>query len=159
VSGAGWAIVLVAFVLSAMAKPLGEGHMAVFGARPDLLAVVVYVAALRLRPRGGVALGFLAGAVSGALAGANMAHWIVSRVLAGFVLGWVGRSRVALSPPVVGAATAAATLGSQLAFMLLAAPPDIGGFLKATIGAAIYNGVLAVVFDMLLGRVSDRKVD
>lgn len=158
-NGPGWLVVVVAFVVGAFAKPMAEGQMAVLGARPDLLAVVAFVAALRLRPRGGVSLGFLAGLVTGALAGANMAHWIVSRVLAAFVLGWVGRSQVALSPPVVGAAVAGATLGSQLAFMLLAAPPDIGGFLKATIGAAIYNGVLAVFFDMLLGRVSDRKVD
>ncbi len=130
----------LAGVLQAGAAP----HMAIMGVRPDLLLTFGLVFSLQLTRPGATGVGFFVGIIMGGLVGANLTHYIVSRMFACFCLGWSRRFRFELTYPAVGGSVFAGTMLAGLIFMFTAAPRDVGGFLGDTIIAATYNGVLAL---------------
>ncbi|MCW5942675.1 MAG: hypothetical protein KIS66_10615 [Fimbriimonadaceae bacterium] len=127
-------------------------RMAVFGCPPDFVLAVVLPASLLARRSGGSLLGFVAGVLQGGMAGANLTHYAISRAFAGFCGGW---SRGMLAEPhglLVFLHAAVGTLLAQVLFMFLAPPAEIVGYLFATIGTAMYNGVIAIPVHALLRR-------
>jgi rod shape-determining protein MreD len=130
-------------------------YIAIGGVAPDFLLVVIGCLALFGTRRSGSIIGFLAGVIEGALAGANLAAYAVSRTIAGFVSGWFSALEFEAGAIVASFVVFAITLLSQLLLMFVAPPGQIGGFLLATIGSAVYNGVLAMPLYALLRRVLD----
>lgn len=128
-------------------------RVGIAGASPDFVLIAVSVLALFLNRRGGALVGFFGGLVQGAMAGANLAQYVVTRTLAGYGIGWLAMLEFEFNPLVALVVTAASTLFAQLLLMFTAPPPSIAHFLLATIGSAIYNGVLAVPLYALLAKV------
>lgn len=128
-------------------------HMALFGATPDFLLLVTTVSGLMMSRPGGAVTGFGAGLIQGALIGANLSHYVVSRALGGFMAAWSRHLRFENNSIVLVLATAALTVFAELTFMVTAGPKGIAGFLGDTMGTAIYNGVLAIPVYALLRRV------
>lgn len=127
-------------------------RIAVFGASPDFLLVLLAGGSLLLNRAQGSWLGFGCGLIHGALAGANLTHYVISRTMGGFLAGW---SRTTTLEPNIGLAAGTAfflTLFSQVLFMFLAPPREIGPYLGATMIAAVYNGVLVLPVYLLLKR-------
>jgi cell shape-determining protein MreD len=127
-------------------------RLEVFGARPDFLLLALGLSSLYLRRAGGTLAGFAAGLVQGALGLSNLAHYVISRSVAGFIGSWSNAFGFAPGPLTAAAFVAALTAGSQGLLMLLAPPPDIAPFVGDTIRTAMYNGVLAVPLYALLER-------
>ncbi len=128
-------------------------YLAVFGAEPDFLMVAVVTISLCLPRAPGAATGFVAGVIQGALVGASLAHYAISRIIAGFVSAWSRGLRFELTAAAVGLTAVSVTIFSGLIFLFTAAPPGIVGYMGDTIGTAMYNGVLAMPLYALLKRV------
>lgn len=118
-------------------------HMELFGARPDFLLLVALTWPLVLPPIEGCGVGFLSGALHGWVSGVSLTLNAAVRATAGYVGALVGRSGLEIDAKVVGLLVAAGTLVTQTLVFFAAPPSDRLGFVRATIGTALYNGVLA----------------
>ena len=132
-------------------------RLSIFGARPDFLVVFLGCASLFLNRGPGALLGFGCGAFHGAIAGANLAHYAVSRTLGGFLASWSRTIGFELNILVAVATTAVTTLIVGIVWMFLAAPHGVARFLGDTIGSAVYNGVLAIPTYLLLRRAVNSR--
>ncbi|MCW5936643.1 MAG: hypothetical protein KIT11_04980 [Fimbriimonadaceae bacterium] len=145
------AVTAVVLAHSALALPrLG-------GARADLPLVVALLSSAYLRPAGSASVGFLVGVLEGCLRGADLVAYGVSRTLVSFAAAFVGRTELKMTPFVAGLIVLVGTVLIRLLHLFLAPPSDMGGFLTDTIGTAIYNGVLAALFDLVVRRVARRE--
>lgn len=142
-----------AFLAAAILQQAVAFRWAVLGAHPDFLLVALTLFASRSSRSSGMVLGFSDGVVMGALAGANMQHYVFSRTIVGLLLSWIGSIQQLQTPVVIGVFAAASTIVAQVILMFSAAPHGIGGFLADTLRTAVYNGVLAISVFALLKRV------
>ncbi|CAN5679680.1 hypothetical protein BH11ARM2_BH11ARM2_21160 [soil metagenome] len=129
-------------------------RLGIEGASPDFLLIVLAVLAPWLPRKGAILLGFFAGILHGAVAGANLTAYALSRTIAGFLLGSLGALEMELSVALSMILAALVTMLAGIVSLFLAPPPAIGSFLLATIGSAIYNGVLAAPAHFVLGRLA-----
>ncbi len=107
---------------------------------------------------GGAVIGFLTGLMAGAITGANLTQFILSRSVTGFLDAWTKAFGLDLN--FVSAAINAfiVTVTAQLILMFFAPPSGIVAFLGATILSATVNGVLAVPVHALLKRMLGPQV-
>ena len=133
-------------------------RLAILGGGPDFLLVCGYCCALISRPGGGAFAGFVSGVLMGGLTGATLTHFTIVRTLGGFGMSFLGMSGLELNPRKAGVILAIATLLTQILHMLVAPPPEIGIYLRATLVTAMYNGVLAIPLYSLLCRLFRPKV-
>lgn len=132
-------------------------RLAVAGTPPDFLLVVLGCLSICGTRVSGAATGFAAGVIQGAISGAHMGQYGVSRTIAGFLTGWLNALELEANATVAFFAVLLTTLVSQLLLMFMAPPSAsrIFGFLLATMGSAVYNGVLAIPLFVLLKRILD----
>lgn len=128
-------------------------RISIGNARPDFFLIVLAPLALWTNRKGGTILGFCCGVVHGAIAGANLTAYAVSRAFGGFVVSWSRQIGFETNTFVVAINAFALTVFSQLVLMFLAAPAGVLSFLGDTIGSALYNGVLAIPVYLLLRRI------
>ncbi|MEQ1823954.1 MAG: rod shape-determining protein MreD [Fimbriimonadaceae bacterium] len=127
-------------------------HMALLGVRPDFLLVGT-IAFSQIFPRPGSAgIGFLCGLVRGAIVGANLTHYVLSRTLTGFIGSWFRSSQRGQSALQMFITVVIGTFFAHLVFLMTAAPSNVATFLTDTIIAAIYNGVIAMPMYVLLSK-------
>lgn len=147
------------FWLAAVSQQALAPSLALGAVRPDFLLVVSLVLSIQARTTGALTLGFVAGVIQGALAGANLTHYVLSRVGAGAALAGLKSLGIEVSGLMAGVLVAAGTVVAQILLMFLAPPGAILPFLGATIGTALYNGVLGALLHALLKRfISPRSV-
>jgi rod shape-determining protein MreD len=144
---------IISLWIAAVFQQVLAPRFAIFGVRPDFLLIVLVPLSLFVNRSTAAVLGFFAGLLYGAAAGANLTHYAVSRTLAGFAGSWSKATGLELNLVVLAITTAIVTVLAQMVWMFLAAPSGVLSFLGDTIGSAMYNGVLAVPFYMLLRRV------
>lgn len=152
----GWQAVLTGVVLLWLAAVLQQGlaeRLAIFGVAPNFLLIALGPMALLSRPSVGGTMGFFAGLIQGALAGANLTHYVISRTLAGFLTSLGNQLDIRLALIVAGLACAATTFIAQLILMFLAPPSgSLIAYLFGSLGMALYNGILAIPLYSLLRR-------
>lgn len=151
-----------AFTVAAICLWLAAGlqqsvapRMTLAGVSPDFLLVTLVCISLFGDRRTGAVKGFFAGVLHGAAAGANLGAYAVSRTVTGFLVGWFPMLEFEASIAVAFVIASGATLFAQILFMFGAPPARIVPFLLATIGGAVYNGVLAMPLFALLKRILD----
>lgn len=125
----------------------------ILGARPDFLLTFMSVACLYASRVGGALIGFFTGLAAGANFGANMTQFIFSRTVTGFLDAWFRLFGVDANLFVASINAIFVTVVAQLLQMFFAPPQGIVAFLGATIGSAMYNGVLAVPVYALLRKI------
>ncbi len=125
-------------------------RVSIFGVGPDFLLLFCATFGLLNRRAPGAVCGFGAGLMHGALAGANLSHYVVSRTVAGFSSSWLRQWRFEQNAAIVGTCVALASILGGLVFMFLAAPKAIFAYLGDTILSALYNGLLAMPLHALL---------
>jgi rod shape-determining protein MreD len=127
--------------------------LAILDAVPDFLLVTVACLGLLSARYASTLVGFFAGLIHGALAGANLTAYAISRTVSGFLVGWFNSFELEANVLVAFATTFVTTLVSQIIFMFITGPSAVMAYLLATIATAIYNGVIAVPIYFLLQRV------
>lgn len=145
----------ILFWLAAGAQESIAPRLAIASVTPNFLIVTLGSIALFTSRRTGAITGFVAGLLEGAAAGANLGAYVVSRTVTGFVTGWFTDLEFEANAILPLLAVAIATLCAQILLMFGAPPPQITRFLLATIGSAMYNGVLAIPLFLVLKRVLD----
>lgn len=123
------------------------------GISPDFVLAFVAVFAMFVDRLAATITGFFGGVLQGALAGVNTTHYVITRTLTGFLTGSAKALGLEPSLPVAILVTAIVTAISQVVLFFLAPPSGMGRFLGDTIGAAMYNGVLAIPVYALLRRI------
>jgi rod shape-determining protein MreD len=151
----GWVIAIVLLWFAGAAQSAVAFQISAGGISPDFPLIVVVTVGLFTDRRSGSILGFLAGVIHGAIAGGHMAAYTITRTVIGFLAGWFNGLEFEGNIAVAFIVTAAATLCTQFTFLLLAPRGAILPFLLATIGSAMYNGVLAIPLYALLKKVLD----
>jgi rod shape-determining protein MreD len=151
----GWIIGIILLWIAGAAQQAVAFQVSFGGISPDYPLIVVVTMGLFANKRSGAGIGFIGGAIHGAIAGGHMAAYTVTRTLIGFLIGWFNGMEFEGNTAVAFIVTAAATLCTQITFMLLAPRGAILPFLLATIGSAMYNGVLAMPLYALLKKVLD----
>lgn len=142
------AAVVAAFILQAAFG----GDLAVAGIRPNLALTTLSVACIFVGPVTGALLGFLCGLLEASFAALFVGSYLVTRSVAGWAVGAL-EERVFRDNLVFAAITTfLVSLLAEVAFFLFAPQPDAGTFALATLGAAAYNGVLAVPVYLLVRR-------
>lgn len=129
--------------------------IAIFGVKPDFLLVALAALATVSSRTQGATIGFGSGLLQGALVGANLAHYVISRTVTGFLAAWANDLQLQPRPLVGFVTTALVTVFARLFLLFLAPTPALAQYLGATIGSAMYNGVLAIPVYALLNRVFD----
>jgi hypothetical protein len=142
---------LTLFIAAVLQQTLAE-RFSILGARPDFMLTALAVLGMFANRSGGMALGFFDGLLMGAVANANMQHYVASRTVTGLILGWTSNAEMPRSVPASGLIAAAVTVFAQLTLMFLAPPHSISTFLADTIRSAVYNGVLAIPVYALLKK-------
>jgi len=148
-----WAVAVPLMWLSAVLDQGAAPHMTLLNARPSFLLVSTVVLALFSRPAGGAFSGFVAAILQGVISGANLASYVVSRVLSGFLASASRMLGLETSSVVVLGTTVVTTIVAQIILMFFAPPPRLLTFAEATIIEAIYNGVLAVPLFAIIRRL------
>lgn len=132
-----------------------SSRWAIGPAIPNFLLVLAAAWSPFLNRSQGALLGFAIGTLNGAVVGANLSQYVVSRTLTSFLAAWANDIRFAPSLPTLFATGFFSTVFANLAMMFLAPPPGIGAYLGATILSAVYNGVLVWPVYALLKRILD----
>ena len=152
-------VIAVAFWIAAALQQAAAPHMTVSGARPDLLLVLALSLAVTFQPVAAAVLGFVAGLLHGGVVGSDLASLTVSRTLVGYLAGYVSRLELDVRPWYVGLVVFGGTALAHLLLMIPAPPPEAWPYLRDTIVAAMYNGVLAIPLYALLRRTLHPKVN
>ncbi len=151
----GWIGVLVAGIVLYLAAAAEQslGPRTLFGGRFDYLLIAVACVCLFTSRKGGAVAGFFAGLLYGALDGANMWQYVLTRTLGGYFIAIVASGGIERSLFAAFLAAVFATIFCQLTLMFLAPPPAVLPFLLDTISTAVYNGVLAMAVYAVLNRI------
>ena len=131
--------------------------MSLFGAKPDLILIVLIAWSLAADPVFGAGLGFAAGLIQGAAVGLSLGSFIVTRTITGFLAGFV-TTRLFTDKPFVPVASAASlTLVCEGVFLL--ANPRLALLAAARIvaGKCIYNAALALLLYWILRVFETRR--
>ncbi len=136
--------VLSLFVAAGLQGNL-PGRMELFGARPDLILVVLVAYSLSAGVEFGSVLGFFAGLIHGSAVGVGIGSFVVTRTIVGLLAGLATARLFSDSPIVTAASTAALTVVCELMFLLANPQPLMGSALMSIVGECIYNVLLALV--------------
>ena len=151
----GWVIAVLLIWVAGAFQLAVAFQISFAGVGPDFPLIVISTVGLFASRRNGSGLGFIGGAIHGAVAGGHMAAYTITRTLVGFLVGAFAGMEFEGNGSVAFIVTAAATVFTQISFLLLAPRGAILPSLLATIGSAMYNGVLAIPLYALLKRVLD----
>lgn len=153
------ALCLVAVVFSAAAHHAAPGAVSLFGVEPDLGLAAAFALAANSRPWAGAAVGWFHGALAGWLAGSSFVAHTWAGCLVGLLASLPKRAQMDMTGPACGGVVALASLVHSVTLVLLAPAPDLGAQLRATILAAVYNGVLAIPIGALLRRAEGPQAE
>jgi len=134
-------------------------HLAISVAWPDFPLVIALCLALFSDRRGGALLGFGAGLVTGAITGADVTLFVLTRSVVGFLAGWFGHMDLHLNAAVAAIVVVIGSLAVQLLFLFLGGHHGLlTPYLEGTLATSVYNGVIAVPVYALLNKVVAKPV-
>lgn len=151
--------IVISLWLAAVLQSGAVAYLEIFGARPDFLLLVGLVWPLVLRPSSGCIVGFFSGALHGWVTTVSLTVNALVRCVVGYVMGMAPRSGFDVDGRSAVVAVFLGTVVTQVAVFFAAPPTDRLGFVRATIGMALYNGVLAFPVFWVVRRVSGPRDD
>jgi rod shape-determining protein MreD len=154
-----YVVLVLAFWIAAALQMAAAPRLAIAGAPPDLLMVLAFSCAVLFPPTVGAILGFTAGLLHGGVVGSDVAMFTISRTLVAYLAGYVSRLELEVRPWYVGLVVLGGTILVHLLVMIPAPPPETWPYLRDTIVAAMYNGVLAIPLYAFLRRTLRPKVN
>lgn len=120
---------------------------------PDLVFTITIVAALLSDAPTGSLIGLCGGLLTASLAGDTVGTFLVSRIVPGFLAGWVAARLFRANSVVIMLGVLGATLLAEMLYLLAA--PGIGSRLSlgSTLIGAVINAFLSVPVMLLLQRL------
>ncbi|MCE5324248.1 rod shape-determining protein MreD [bacterium] len=150
-----WAIIML-IIASAIQGNL-PGWMTVFGAKPDLVLIVLIIYALSADPDFGAVLGFIAGLIQGSVVGLSLGSFIVTRTITGFLAGIV-HTRLFSENPIVPMLSAVwLTLVCEGMFLLANPKPSFPNTIRTLLGECILNAIFAFLLYVFLRHLDTRR--
>ncbi len=140
------------FVALIMQQALPD-RISILGARPDFILIVTLSLALLTRSPASIVIGFWGGLLHGAMVGANLGQFVVTRMLTAYAASRLNDFDIEIGVVLGSIFIGIGTIAAQLVMMFLAPPRSLGGFLGDTIAMAMYNAVLAVPIYAILRRI------
>lgn len=129
----------------------------IWGAKPDLVLVVLLAYALAADPSFGATLGFLAGLIHGGSVGLCMGSFIVTRTITGFLAGLV-TTRLFSENPVVPVISATwLTFVCEMLFLFANPRPDAALAMRKVAGECILNGIFTLFVYCWLRHVESQR--
>lgn len=154
-----YVVLALVFWAAAALQMAAAPRLAIAGAPPDLLMVVAFATAILFPPTIAAVLGFTAGLLHGGVVGSDVATFTISRTLVAYGAGYVSRLELEVRPWYAGLVALGGTVLVHLLVMIPAPPPETWPYLRDTIVAATYNGVLAIPLYAFLRRTLRPKVN
>jgi rod shape-determining protein MreD len=144
---------LVAFAVHAAY----DHQLSIRSARPSLSLTALLTICLFTNSQRGAWLGFMVGLLEASYASRFIGSFIVTRTLAGFLVGLLDE-RIFRDNVLVAAATAfVGTLFVDTCFFVFAPQPHALGWFTSTLHEAVYNTVLAIPLYYLFKKLVPRK--
>ena len=151
-----WVSILTFWICGGLNEGLAK-EIALFGAQPDFLIVATVIISMLSDMKGAAIAGFTGGFFQGAITGANMWQYVVTRL----IVGWIGGSLIELKFQrnfvIAAVACFVATIIAGLVFLFLTSQPNILGSLRDTLISAMYNAVLAALVYIPVEKMSGVK--
>lgn len=119
--------------------------MALKGARPDFILVVLISISLTLDPGAGAVLGFLAGLIHGSIVGISLGSFIASRTIIGFTAGSVTIRLFSENPIVPVLAAGGLTFAGEIVFLLTNPANDFFASISVVLFKTLYNSLLTLI--------------
>lgn len=133
------------------------GFVSIWGAKPDLVLVVLISYSLAADPAFGAGLGFIAGLLHGSFVGLSLGSFIVTRTITGFLAGLV-TTRVFSENPLVPALSAVwLTVVCEVLFLLGNPQPDLGIALRKVAGECLSNAIFTLFVYFALRNLDTRR--
>jgi len=152
-----YALPIVCLVIAAGIQGNLPASMCLFGARPDLVLVVLVAYSLAAEPTFGATLGFVAGLIHGASVGMSLGSFIVTRTLTGFLASLVTTRLFGENPVVPTVAAAGLTLVCEGLFALSNPRAPFVPAIRIIAGECVYNALLALILYWILRGFQTRK--
>jgi hypothetical protein len=127
--------------------------IAIRGAQPDFILVVLACGGTLLGGGRVAGLGFWAGLLTGALIPGTVGTFLTSRTLAGAFAGWLHGTVIRDSIAVPPLAALTTTLVAEVVFVLMAPTHHLRTWAGVRGGELLYNSLLAVPVYFLLSRL------
>jgi hypothetical protein len=155
--GRGWFILGGLMFVGLMVAAMSTGPQNAPGAFDPLLLATLLTATY-IKPRWSGFLGLASGVIAAGLIGSDMTGIAISRAITVFILAKMC-FRDTPVPPVTRAIFVLVATGlCRLLLMFMAPPPNLGDFLRVTIGTAAINGALAWLLGSWMHRLVFRRL-
>jgi rod shape-determining protein MreD len=148
-------------ILSLMVACAIQGNLprfvTLFGAKPNLVLVVLIAYSLASEPGFGAALGFVAGLIEGSAVGLSTGSFIVTRTITGFLAGLV-TTRLFSDNPIVPVVSAAwLTLVCEVLFLLANPLASVSAAGMIILGECILNAFMTFILHFILRQFEARR--
>lgn len=138
-----WLAIAISVYIAAVLDASVSERIAVFGAAPSFLFILIGQFCIPMNRTKGMLFGFMIGAIQGALAGSDIQHFMAGGVIGGLLAASCRDLSLDYSLLAVVSVTAITSFLARLIHVLLAPPPHVSVALLDTLIGAMYNGVLA----------------
>jgi len=150
-----WPIIFL--ILAAGLQGNLPNAISIWGAKPDLVLVVLISYALAVDPIFGSVLGFAAGLIYGSFVGLSLGSFIVTRTITGFLAGFV-TTRLFSENPIVPVISAIwLTLVCESLFLLANPRPDLSLAFRKIAGECINNGIFTLILYYTMRNMENRR--
>ncbi len=133
------------------------GAVSLWGAKPDLILVVLIAYALAADLVFGATLGFIAGLIHGSAVGLAMGSFIVTRTITGFLAGLVTARLFSENPAVPVVSAIWLTLVTEGLFLLANPRPGFGAVIRELAGECILNAALTLLLYWAMRHLEGRR--
>ncbi len=134
-------------------------QIAILGAKPDLVLVVLIAFSLAKEPEFGATLGFFAGLFQGAQVGQSLGSFMFTRTLTGFFAGLVTTRLFSENPIVPALSAVGLTIICETMFLLANPVYDFSRVLRTLVGESLANGIISVfVYWIIRWFSTSRKI-
>ncbi|NLN76977.1 MAG: rod shape-determining protein MreD [Armatimonadetes bacterium] len=131
--------------------------ISIWGAKPDLIIVVLISYALAADPEFGAVLGFVAGLLQGRYVGLSMGSFIITRTITGFLSGLVTTRLFSENPLVPALSAVWLTVVCEVLFLLGNPQSDLIVVARKIAGECLGNAILTLLVYFTLRNLDIRR--
>ncbi len=148
---------IVALIAAAGLQGNIPAFVSIWGAKPDLVLVVLVSYSLATDPAIGATLGFVAGLLQGSLVGLSLGSFIITRTITGFLAGLVTTRLFSENPLVPALSAVWLTVVCEVLFLLGNPRPDMVVVARKIAGECLCNAIFTLFVYFALRNLDIRR--